>query len=528
MKLYLIDFSTFPNDEDALGYILRSITHTNGDFSPMSSKTLGWTLFLSPFLNLVDSENFLDYANTARIVSIGISIASIFMMYILARKFFPEKYSLVAACLFAFEPHLNYNSGQALSEPLYILLFMASFYFILTQKTKFYSLSFLFVGLLWWIRWPGIIMLIVISIILFYNSKINTKTFGKYLLCLAIFLLIASPMLVNRYDTYGDPFYFDIGDRIFTGEFGTLQSVNTSQLKYSAVDYINDNGIIQFFDRFLITGIFNIVQQIVQISYPYLIFLLPFGIFFSFRAFDQNQKFINANWILIIITLSTMVVSFSVIPERRFLFYLFPFLIIIGTLPIQRLIEYGLSTFSFTEKQKTVSLIIILIIIIILSSWFLTRYDTVNKSEQDEQIKFVEILENKLSGKILDTGNILKAMNFLQLSDENTKFRSIGISGVTSDTILGSNNIQIVSSIFGTTLDEFILNCEKQNLAYLMIEENKVTKITYPFLTNVYENEYEYIYLKKILDTEKLSFEEIKVKVFEIDYNKFHEFSKKK
>jgi hypothetical protein len=259
-----------------------------------------------------------------------------------------------------------------------------------------------------------------------------------------------------------------------------------------------------------------------------LIFLLPFGIFFSFRAFDQNQKFINANWILIITTLSAMVVSFSVIPERRFLFYLFPFLIIIGTLPIQRLIEYGLSTFSFTEKQKTVSLIIILIIIIILSSWFLTRYDTVNKSEQDEQIKFVEILENKLSGKILDTGNNLKAMNFLQLSDENTKFRSIGISGVTSNTVLGSKNIQIVSSIFGTTLNEFILNCEKQNLAYLMIEENKVTKITYPFLTNVYENEYEYIYLKKILDTEKLSFEEIKVKVFEIDYNKFHEFSKKK
>ena len=87
MKLYLIDFSTFPNDEDALGYILRSISHTNGDYSPMSAKTLGWTIFLSPFLNFVDSDNFLDYANTARVVSIGISIGSIFMMYILAKKF---------------------------------------------------------------------------------------------------------------------------------------------------------------------------------------------------------------------------------------------------------------------------------------------------------------------------------------------------------------------------------------------------------------------------------------------------------
>ena len=177
MKLYLIDFSTFPNDEDGLGYILRSIAHTNGDYSPMSSKTLGWTIFLSPFLNLVDSDNFLDYANTARIVSIAVSITSIFVMYILARKFFPEKYSLVAACLFAFEPHLNYNSGQALSEPLYILLFMISFYFILSEKIKFHFLSFVFASIIWWVRWPGIIMLITVSIILFYNSQIKTKTF---------------------------------------------------------------------------------------------------------------------------------------------------------------------------------------------------------------------------------------------------------------------------------------------------------------------------------------------------------------
>ena len=48
-----------------------------------------------------------------------------------------------------------------------------------------------------------------------------------------------------------------------------------------------------------------------------------------------------------------MIITFSVIPERRFLYYLLPFLIIFATIPIQRLIEYGLSTFSFTTKAKT-------------------------------------------------------------------------------------------------------------------------------------------------------------------------------
>ena len=89
-----------------------------------------------------------------------------------------------------------------------------------------------------------------------------------------------------------------------------------------------------------------------------------------------------------------------------------------------------------------------------------------------------------------------------------------------------NENIQIVS-IFGSTLNEFILNCEKENLVYLVIERDSVTEITYPFLTNVFENEREYAYLKNVLDTEKLGFKEIHVKVFELDYTKFHELNPK-
>ena len=150
----------------------------------------------------------------------------------------------------------------------------------------------------------------------------------------------------------------------------------------------------------------------------------------------------------------------------------------------------------------------------------MTRYEIVNKVEQDEQIKFVEIVENKLSGKILDTGNVLRAMNYLQLSKSDSEFRYLGTSDVTFDTVLDSENINIVNSIFGSTLNEFILNCEKEGLRYIVIEKNSVTEITYPFLVNIYENEYDY--LKNVIDTEKLDFEEIDVKIFELDYVKFH------
>jgi len=518
LKLSVTNFSTFP-DEDALGYIFDAIGHTRGDFSPNDQKTLGWSLFLSPFFQLVSSENFLDYADTARTVSIAVSLFSIFIMYKLSRKFFPEKYSLVAACLFAFEPHLNYNSGQALSEPLYILIFMISFYFILNQNSKLFYLSFLFAGLLVWVRLPGVIMLLAISIIFFYYSKLSSKTFVKFIFALSVFFLIITPILVNRYDTYGDPLYFGLGSTIFTGEFGTLQSVNTSDLEYSALDYINDNGLAEFIHRFILTGIFNIVEQSVKIFFPYLIILIPIGILFSFRAFDQNQKSINANWILILTTISLMVITFSVISERRFLYYLLPFFIIFATLPIQRLIEYGLSTFSFTKKQKHYSLFVILGIIILLSSLFMMRYDVMDKFEEEEQVQLAQLLKNKISGNMLDAGNALRGISFAELSEFNMKL-NLTEQRYPSPSMLLTEDIKIIS-VFGKSLDEFIVNSEKENLKYIAINQDGVTKIAYPFLSDIYYKDQQYGYLKKIVDTNELGFIKFKVKVFEIDYDKF-------
>ena len=518
LKLSVTNFSTFPG-EDATGYIFDAIGHTEGDFSPNSSKTLGWSLFLSPFFELVNSENFLDYSDTARTISIVISLFSIFIMYKLSRKFFPEKYSLVAACLFAFEPHLNYNSGQALSEPLYILIFMISFYFILNQNSKLFYLSFLFTGLLVWVRLPGVIMLLAISIIFFYHSKLSSKTFVKFILGLSIFFLIITPILVNRYDTYGDPLYFELGSSLFTGEFGTLQSGNTHDLEYSAIDYIDDYSVPEFIHRFILTGIFNIVEQLTKISFPYLIILIPIGILFSFRAFDQRQKSINANWILILTTISLMIITFSVIPERRFLYYLLPFLIIFATIPIQRLIEYGLSTFSFTKKQKHYSLILILGVIIVLSSLFMMRYDVMDKFEEQEQIELAQLLKNKISGNILDAGNALRGISFAELSEFNMKL-NLNEQRFPSSPVSITEDIKIIN-ISGASLDDFILNSEKENLKYIAINQDGVTEIWYPFLSDIYYNEQQYSYLKKIIDTNELGFTKFKVKVFEIDYDKF-------
>src|SRR3989344_6152272 len=139
-KLYTVDFS-IPVYSDNLDYTLYAIAHTNGDFSQSSHRGIGWSLFVFPFFKLIDSDNFLVYSSIIRILSLSVATVSIVIAYILGRKFFNEKYSLVVASLFAFEPHLNYNAGFGLSEPLYHLVIIASFYFVLNKNSKYIILS---------------------------------------------------------------------------------------------------------------------------------------------------------------------------------------------------------------------------------------------------------------------------------------------------------------------------------------------------------------------------------------------------
>ena len=191
-KLYLVDFS-IPVYSDNLGYTLNAIAHTNGDFSQSSHRGMGWSLFVSMFFGFIDSENLLDYSNTIRVLSIGVATFSIPMMYLVGRKFFDARYSLLLSSLFAFEPHLNYNSGFGLSEPLFHLAIIGSFYFILNKNTRFVIISLFLAGIAYWIRINGIFVFIVITVIYFITLRKSPNLFRNYGFGLVLFLLIISP-----------------------------------------------------------------------------------------------------------------------------------------------------------------------------------------------------------------------------------------------------------------------------------------------------------------------------------------------
>ena len=523
LKLYTVDFSIPPHGDDFV-YVIDAIQYNEGDFFVSQKKNPGWPLFLAPFMSIINSNDLLDYTNFARVLGLIISTATIFPMYFLARKFFDEKYSLIAASLFAFEPHLNYNSGAALSEPLLILVLITSMIFILHNKTKYLYLAFVFAGLCWWVRLEVIYPMLAIILIYFIVHRAKSNSLRNFSLCIIFLLIIISAILVQRYIQFDDPFYVWYTGTIFADNYAGI----FSQEDPGIINFVEEYGISGLTDR-LVNGLANLFNVLFRILFPYLIVLIPFGVLFSLRPIKQKLRNIKANWIMIIVTISILIIPFAIADERRYLFSLFPFLIILSTIPIQRVTDYGLSTFSFNERQKSTFLVIIVGIVILLSGIFTTGitgfgYGLPNTALENEKIKFTEYLVENFDGRMLRDEVVNDYLAYVNLTSDDNDFKMFkSPRGKNPYPDLYEPGKVVRMSVYGKTVEELVTNGETRDLKYIAILEKG--SYFFPFLNDLYYNEEKYPYMKKIFDSNEMNYKEFKIKVFEIDYKIYHELN---
>ena len=522
LKLYTVDFSIGIHHDD-LEYVLDAIQYSEGDFFLDQKKNPGWPLFLTPFISLLNSEHFLDYSNFARILTLTISTITIFPIYVLARKFFSEKYSVVAAGLFAFEPHLNYNSGTPLTEPLVILVLITTMIFILHDKTKYHYLAFVFAGFCWWIRLEAIYPVIAIILIYFVIHRSKPNSLRNFSLCMVFLLITISPLFIQRDLQFDDPFYVWWGGTILAENYSEHL---TSPEDAGITDFVEKHGILGLMDRY-VNGLTNLFNVLFRILYPYLFILIPFGILFSLRPIEQKLKHIKTNWIMILSLIAVLAIPFAIIEERRFLFALFPFVIILSTIPIQRVTNYGLSTFSFNERQKSVFLVIVVGVVLLLSTTFTMKvgefgYGLPNSVLEHEKIEFTKYLVENFDGRILHDEDVVDYLVYVYLTqDDNADFKEYkSTKGKDPYPDLYEPGKVVWLQVNGKTIEELITNGETIGLKYIGILEKG--SYFFPFMNDLYYNEEKYPYMEKIFDSNEMNYKEFKIKAFEIDYEKFY------
>jgi hypothetical protein len=353
----------------------------------------------------------------------------------------------------------------------------------------------------------------VITIIYFATFRKSPNLLRNYGLGIVLFLLVISPVLFERNEEFGDPFYSAYKNTIFSGSTELIYSGLAQKTTYSALDYIEENGVFSFVQTFILQGFYNSIKVISVQSFPYLFILIPFGILFSFRVFDKNPNYVKANWIFILVSLASLIVVMAMLPDRRHLLFMLPFLMIFSVIPIQRVTEYGLNTWSFSRKRKDIFIIAIIITIILLSSVFTTRYG--DHILESEELEFSEYALNNFEGVVLrDWGGSLDYVG-LKIIETPEKFKNHEInSSVISDTF------KISGAPYGKTLEELISDGEKFNLKYIIANEKQ--GLLHPFTDELYNNYNQYTYLKKVFDSDEFGFKKLKIKVFEINYEKFN------
>ena len=287
------------------------------------------------------------------------------------------------------------------------------------------------------------------------------------------------------------------------------------------------HGILGLMER-LANGLPNLLSILVRISYPYLLILIPFGILFSLRPIDQKMKNIKANWIMIITIIAVLMIPFTMFEERRWLFPIFPFLIILATIPIQRVTNYGLNTFSFNENQKSIFLVIVICVVLLLSSIFTMGigefgYGLPNSALEHENLEFAVYLSENFDGRILKDEVVIDYLSYVNLtSSDNADFKTYkSPRGKDPYTDLYESGKVVQVFVNGKTVEELVTNGQARGLKYIGILEKG--SYFFPFLNDIYYNEENYPYMKKVFDSQEVDYEEFKIKVFEIDYKKFHD-----
>jgi len=510
LKLYTIDFSVH-EVQDTWLYALRGIANSNGDFAESPIKPPGYPLFLSLFFNFLDSENFIDYVNVGRILAIITSSAIIFPIYFLGKHFFDKKFALLLPLFFAFQPQLNFNAGQALSEPYFLIVLITSLYFLFNTNSKYSTyVSFILLGLLFWIRFSGLLFVapFIISHFLIHRDL------KKLVICCFLFLLIISPILVSRDEQYDNPLFFPI-------------SVGDEKEFKSIPDRFDPNWFQTSFG--------NLFYALGIMSVPFLIFLFPIGMLLSIKT-SENKKNFASIWILLILTFIPMLIQYFIGTSARPLYHIYPFLMIFSIIPIVFFYKYKINFLNFAKKKK---FLILLIIFLILSSILVTvgidnlgygKKDTLKIQEIHTYAKDILTLKGEL---FWSKGESISWVSLTMIEESDGNFKNYKIPKtlqrfhdgleVYYPISLGEiypNELNIHTKTNANTIDAFIANADDLNIKYLSVgPKNDIS-----FFDDVYANEQDYPYLKIIFDSKKSGFEKYEVKLFEINYDIFSKF----
>jgi len=456
----LVYYFFYAMDTSVLGHLSNDVNFGN----------IGWPIFLSFFFTIFQFDTVFEYMTLQRVISISLSLLTVIPIYFLCNKFFEKKYSILGAMIFAFEPRIIQNSLLGITEPLYILLVTISLVFFFSEQKIINYISFALVALATIVRVEGLFLFVPLFI-LFLIKKRREKFFPIHgLMVLTIFVLVLTPMVFFKMDTLGvDGF------------------VSSAQIHA-------DRSLQNYGEGIFFTNFYNGAQKALALGgwslFPIFILPVPIGFFLVFKK--ENRKLLP---ILVIITsmITAALFAFSIAPDTRYIYPLFPLFCLLFILAIKKL--------ECRVKNPKIFFILLIMGILISSGFYLDlkSFDYDHQRESFSLAKKITLIAQGINDYYPEDSYIISA-----LIPEHGKILSSSILMKTR--IFSTNEIE--------SLDEYII--QNEGLTHLVLDgnENRPT-----FLNDVFYNEKKYPYLTKEFDSIDQGYN-YHFKIFKIDREK--------
>jgi len=474
-----LNYFWYANDINILGHLPNYGSHNDG-----------WPMFLSLFFSMSESEKFIDYMNIQRGLTIILSQLTIIPIYLLCRKFFSKNLALLGGALFVLDPRIILNSLTGITEPIYILLLTISILLFFNSNKKIVLFSFFIVGLATIVRTEGIFLFLGLSIIYFLRFRKSKIDLAKFSVGILLFGLTAITMFFVRIKTTGtDPLFY----KIQPGTKAIIDASGSDNL------FLIISSMFETFAKFLIWDLV-----------PIFILFVPLAFLLVLKSKNSNYLFII---ILIIITALPVLFAYSQNAlDTRYLFPIYPMFCILSLVTIKKI----------QEKIKNEKILFSIIFVsIIFSSYIFADYQNIDLEHKYEAKKFAQ--EVSMRTQVIN-----------QYFPESFYFPSIGLEKVEKFPLLKSefnqNNkmefcadvmqCDAIKMIDAKTIETALKNQGSNKLTHLIIDERQHFSYRAEFFKDIFLNEEKYTYLIKEFDSLEHGYE-YHAKIFKIDYEIF-------
>lgn len=465
--------------------------------SPLANN--GWPVFLSAVFSIFNFDTALEFMNIQRHVSICFSVLTAIPVYLLSRKFFGEKLSILCSTIVVFEPRIIQNSILGVTEPIFIFLTMTSLAFFLSNKKKFVFTAFWIIGLTSMIRYEGLLLLIPFTIMFFirYRNE-GSKIILKYFLIIGILVLIILPMAYARYDATGN-------DGFTTVFNGPKYLVKTS----SNPDYTDHKT----YSEFIVDGISTLIKYFGWSLIPSFLAFVPLGIILFFKKLDYKKTTVLL--VSIFLLLPAFYAYARGFEDLRYLFIIYPILGLISIFAINLIIE---------KFGKPKNVIFIIIGGVIISSIVFVDYQIIDYENEREVLEISRyIFEN--TEYVNDYYPQLDKLVYLKyeynkfpiLSYDPQILKGKVVHITDKNLIIDQDTNAKIPKLKANSVSEYIDVARNYGLTHIITDGNNARP---EILNDIFENENKYPFAIKEFDSLESGFN-YHMKIFKIDFEKF-------